>query len=113
LRYRSRVALERPTEIRSPKAAVRFEYETIEGLDAVPATIVPATIETRLPDHVAIEDRYDVVLAGRHLELRAQDAVVDGDGRRFEIETIAPLLGERQTRLTARLVTAPTTAAGS
>lgn len=111
MRYRTRVTLERPTEIRSPKGRVTFELAPITGLADVPATIVPSIDETRQPGQTTIEDRYDVLIAGRHFGLEAKDYVRSSDGRSFEIETIHPLLGERQTSVTARLVTTPVTPA--
>lgn len=108
MRYRQLVTIRRATEVRSPKGAVRLEYADVDGLTELPATIVPSTIETRTPGETIIQDRYDVVIAGRHGgEIRTADAVVASDDRVFEIESIDPLLGERQTRLTARLVTGP------
>lgn len=61
MRYRTRVAIQAPVEVRDPAGGVTQGYETIPELADVAATIVPAVEESRDPDLVAVEDRYDII----------------------------------------------------
>lgn len=105
MRYRELVTVQSPTEVRSAKGAVSHNWSDV--LADVPATIVPSVVESRGADMTVIEDRFDVVLAGRLTSLHPTMSIVDGLGRRFDIEQIDYLLGGRQTRATCRLVDSP------
>ncbi len=103
MRYRTRVAIQAPIEIRDPAGGVSHAYETIPELTAVAATVVPAVEETLGPDMVTVEDRYEIVLAGHHPEVRPQMVVLDGLAV-YDIVRVAPTLGRRETVLVARQV---------
>jgi hypothetical protein len=52
---------------------------------------------------VAVEDRYDIVLAGHHPEVRPEMVVLDGLAV-YDLVRVAPTLGRRETVLAARRV---------
>ncbi len=101
--FRTRVAIQSPVEVRDPAGGVSQTYETVDGLASVAATIMPAVEESRDPDLVTVEDRYDIVLAGHHPELRPEMVVLDGLAV-YDIVRVAPTLGRRETVLVARQV---------
>jgi len=103
MRFRTRVAIQAPVEVRDPAGGVSQTFETIEALASVAATIMPAVEETRDPDLVTVEDRYDIVLAGHHPEVRPEMVVLDGLAV-YDIVRVAPTLGRRETVLVARQV---------
>ena len=103
MRYRTRVAIQAPVEIRDPAGGVTHSFETIEALASVAATIMPAVEETREPELVTVEDRFDIVLAGHHPEVRPQMVVLDGLAV-YDIVRVAPTLGRRETVLVAQRV---------
>lgn len=107
MRYRERVTVQVPTQIRSRKGAVTNTWADVDDLTDLPATIVPSVVEQRGAEMIVVQDRYDVVLAGRHPDITPNMGVLDGLGRLYQIEQIDPLLGGRQTRLVARLVDSP------
>ena len=72
MRFRTRVAIQAPIEVRDPAGGVSHDWETIEDLASVAATIMPAVDETRDPELVTVEDRYDIVLAGDHPDVRPE-----------------------------------------
>lgn len=104
MRYRERVAIQEATEARSSKGSVTQAWAGVVGLGDIPATIVPSVIESQAGEMTVVQDRYNIVLAGRHEAIQPAMAVVDGDGRRYDIEQVDLLLGGRQTRLLARRV---------
>jgi hypothetical protein len=103
MRYRTRVAVQAPVEVRDPAGGVTFEYETVPGLADVAATIVPAVEESRDAELVAVEDRVDIVLAGHHPHVRPEMVVLDGLAV-YDIVRAAPTLGRRETVLVAQRV---------
>jgi hypothetical protein len=103
MRYRTRVAIQSPVEVRDPAGGVTHTFETIDALGDLAATIMPAVEESRDPDLVTIEDRYDIVLAGHHPEVRPAMVVLDGLAV-YDIVRVAPTLGRRETVLVARQV---------
>jgi hypothetical protein len=103
MRFRTRVAIQSPVEVRDPAGGVTHAYETVPALADVAATIMPAVEETRDPDLVTVEDRYDIVLAGHHPEVRPEMVVLDGMAV-YDIVRVAPTLGRRETVLVARQV---------
>lgn len=103
MRYRTRVAIQEPVEVRDPAGGVSHTYETLPALASVAATIMPAVEESRDPDMVTVEDRYDIVLAGHHPGLRPEMVVLDGLAV-YDIVRVAPTLGRRETVLVARQV---------
>jgi hypothetical protein len=103
MRYRTRVAIQAAVEVRDPAGGVSHIYETIPELADVAATIVPAAEESRDPDLVAVEDRYDIVLAGHHPQVRPEMVVLDGHAV-YDIVRVAPTLGRRETVLVAQRV---------
>jgi hypothetical protein len=100
MRYRTRVALQAPVEVRDPAGGVSHSYEVIPELADIAAMLVPAVEETRDPDLVAVEDRYDIVLAGDHPGIRPGMVVLDGLAV-YDIVRVAPTLGRRETVLVA------------
>ncbi len=103
MRYRTRVAIQAPTEVRDPAGGVSHAYETVPDLTSVAATIMPAVEETRDPELVTVEDRFDIVLAGHHPEVRPEMVVLDGLAV-YDIVRVAPTLGRRETVLVAQRV---------
>jgi hypothetical protein len=103
MRYRTRVAIQSSVEVRDPAGGVTHTHVTVPGLASVAATIVPAVDETRDPDLVTIEDRFDIVLAGHHPQIRPEMVVLDGIAV-YDIVRVAPTLGRRETVLVARKV---------
>jgi hypothetical protein len=103
MRFRTRVAIQAPVEIRDPAGGVSCTFETIEELASIAAAIMPAVEESRDPDLVTVEDRYDIVLAGHHPEVRPEMVVLDGLAV-YDIVRVAPTLGRRETVLVARQV---------
>jgi hypothetical protein len=103
MRYRTRVAIQAPVEVRDPAGGVSHAYETMPALTSVAATVVPAVEETRGPDLVTVEDRYEIVLAGHHPEVRPAMVVLDGLAV-YDIVRVAPTLGRRETVLVAQRV---------
>ena len=103
MRFRTRVAIQAPVEVRDSSGGVSYSYETIDALADVAATIMPAVEESRDPDLVTVEDRYDIVLAGHHPEVRPEMVVLDGLAV-YDIVRVAPTLGRRETVLVARQV---------
>jgi hypothetical protein len=103
MRFRTRVAIQGPVDIRDPAGGVTHAYETIPELDDVAATIMPAVEESRDPDMVTVEDRYDIVLAGHHPDVRPEMVALDGLAV-YDIVRVAPTLGRRETVLVARRV---------
>ena len=65
--------------------------------------MVPAVEETRGPDLVTVEDRFEIVLAGHHPEVRPAMVVLDGLAV-YDIVRVAPTLGRRETVLVAQRV---------
>ena len=110
MRYRELVSIEEPTQVRSARASVSLTWSSVSGQTDIPATIVASADERRNPDMTIVEDRFDIVLAGRRDGLRPQMSVVDSAGRRYNIERIEYLLGGRQTRVIGNLVDSPTAA---
>lgn len=108
MRYRRLVTIQSPTEVRSATGVVTHEW-TDEETD-VPATIVTSTNESRATDMAVVVDRYDVVMAGPHANVRPSWSIVDDDGARYDVEATEVLLGGRQTRVVARLVATPSPA---
>lgn len=104
MRHRTRVAIAAPVDSRDEAGGVSHAYETIPALAAVAATILPAVEEAQEPDHVTVEDRYDIVLAGHHPEVRPEMVVLDGLAV-YDVIRVAPTLGRRETVLVARQVT--------
>jgi hypothetical protein len=103
MRYRTRVAIQAPVEVRDPSGGVTQSYETIDALASVAATIMPAVEESRAPDLVTVEDRFEIVLAGHHPEVRPEMVVLDGLAV-YDIVRVAPTLGRRETVLVAQRV---------
>jgi hypothetical protein len=103
MRFRTRVAIQAPVEVRDPAGGVSHDWETIEALASIPATLMPAVDETLDPELVTVEDRYDIVLAGDHPEVRPEMVVQDGLAV-YDIVRVAPTLGRRETVLVARQV---------
>lgn len=103
MRYRTRVAIQAPVEVRDGAGGVSHTYETIPALADVAATIMPAVEEGREPDFVTVEDRFDIVLAGHRPEVRPAMVVLDGFAV-YDIVRVAPTLGRRETVLVARQV---------
>jgi hypothetical protein len=103
MRHRTRVAVQAPVEVRDPAGGVAYEWETIPALADVAATVVPAVEERRDAEMVTVEDRYDIVLAGHHPEVRPEMVVLDGIAV-YDIVRVAPTLGRRETVLVARQV---------
>lgn len=91
---------EAPVEVSDPAGGVSQTFETVPDLASIAATIMPAVEESRDPDLVTIEDRYDIVLAGHHPELRPEMVVLDGLAV-YDIVRVAPTLGRRETVLVA------------
>jgi hypothetical protein len=106
MRYRELVSIQQATLSKSATAATSRAWATIEGLADLPATIVPSVIGTRGPEMVTIADQYDVVIAGKHEDIKPEMAVLDSADRRYIIDEVDVLLGGRQTRLTARHLSA-------
>ena len=102
MRYRTRVAIQAPVEVRDPAGGVSHAYETI-----------PRSRRSRRrwcrrsrkpgPDLVTVEDRYEIVLAGHHPEVRPAMVVLDGLAV-YDIVRVAPTLGRRETVLVAQRV---------
>jgi uncharacterized protein YaiI (UPF0178 family) len=106
MRYRHLVTIMQPTEVRSAKAAVSHTWAPLHS--SVPATITATTVqETRASDMAVEEGRYDIVLAGRYVDVTTAMAVQDSEGRQFEIDFIDAAFNKRQTRLAARIVSTP------
>jgi len=103
MRFRTRVAIQAPVEVRDPAGGVSQTFETIEDLASVAATIMPAVEESRDPELVTVEDRYDIVLAGHHPEVRPEMVVLDGLAV-YDIVRVALTLGRRETVLVTRQV---------
>lgn len=103
MRFRTRVAIQSPLEVRDPAGGVSYDWETVPALADVAATIMPSVEETRDPELVSVEDRYDIVLAGHHPEVRPEMVVLDGLAV-YDIVRVAPTLGRRETVLVARQV---------
>lgn len=103
MRYRTRVAIQAPVEVRDLAGGVTHSHEAVPGLASVAATIVPAVDESRDPDLVTVEDRFDIVLAGHHPQIRPEMVVLDGLAV-YDIVRVAPILGRRETVLVARKV---------
>lgn len=103
MRYRTRVALQAPLEVRDSAGGVSHAYETVPALADLAAAIMPAVEESRDPEMITVEDRYDIVLAGHHPEVRPEMVVLDGLAV-YDIVRVAPTLGRRETVLVARQV---------
>jgi hypothetical protein len=74
MRFRTRVAIQAPVEVRDPAGGVTHGYETIDGLADVAATIMPAVEETRDSDLVTVRVaptlcRRETVLVARQVAL--------------------------------------------
>ena len=103
MRHRTRVALQAPVEVRDAAGGVAYEWQTVPALADLAATVMPAVEETRDAELVTVEDRYDIVLAGHHPEIRPEMVVLDGSAV-YDILRVAPTLGRRETVLVARQV---------
>jgi len=103
MRFRTRVAIQSPVEARDPAGGVTYTFETIEDLASIAATIMPAVEESRDPELITVEDRYDIVLAGHHPEVRPEMVVLDGLAV-YDIVRVAATLGRRETVLVAQRV---------
>ena len=64
---------------------------------------MPAVEEARDTELVAVEDRYDIVLAGHHPQVRPEMVVLDGLAV-YDVVRVAPTLGRRETVLVAQRV---------
>jgi hypothetical protein len=107
MRHRTRVAIQAAIEVRDAAGGVAYEWETIPALADVAATVVPdmgeRDGERRDDELVTVEDRYNVILAGHHPEIRPEMVVLDGTSV-YDIIRVAPTLGRRETVLVARQV---------
>lgn len=103
MRFRTRVAIQAPTEVLSATGGVSYSWEVVPGRESVPATIFPVTDERREAEMTVTEDRYDVMLSGHHDDIDTGMAVLDGDGV-YDILRRAVTLERRVTVLKARRV---------
>lgn len=103
MRHRTRVAIAAPVESRDEAGGVSYGYETVPSLADLAATVLPAVDEAQEPGHATVEDRYDIVLAGHHPEVRPEMVVLDGVAV-YDVVRVAPTLGRRETVLVARQV---------
>ena len=103
MRHRQRVAIQAPIEVRDAAGGVSYLYETVDALADVAATVLPVVDERREADLTMVEDRYDIVLAGHHPDVRPEMVVLDGAAV-YDILRVQPTLGRRETVLAARQV---------
>lgn len=109
MRYRERVSVMQPVVTKTPAGQpVNSTYAEVEGLSDVAATIARSPVyESRNQQMIVVEDKWVITLAGQYADLATPLTVKDAAGRYFDIDSVEPLLGGRQTVLTARLVESP------
>jgi hypothetical protein len=107
VRYFQRVAFQAPTPVQSAAGDMSYTYETVDALAAVPARITARRDETRGDRMTVLEDRYDILIAGKHDDIVEDMAVLDGESVYDIIEIQPPAIGRRgrtSTRLIAQRV---------
>ena len=105
MRYRQRVAIQAATRIAGSTGQLLESWADVGGLSAVPAMILPAATERFDSALVVVEDVYQVMLAGRHPEIRPGMRVVAPDGSAYRISDALPSATVSATSLTAHRLT--------
>lgn len=106
MRFQTRVAIQADVPTRDSVGAVIHGWNTIPGLESIPATIMPVIDEERQERDTPELERWSIVLAGHRPEIDTAMAVYH-DGELFEINRASTTYGRRVTTLLARRVTVP------
>lgn len=103
MRFRQRVAIQAPTEVRSASGDVSYTYETVTGLESVPANVQATTNEQRGERLTVLTDLFAIDLAGHHPEVVPEMIVLDGEAV-YDIKRIVPTLRREITTVKAERV---------
>lgn len=109
MRYTQRVAIQQPVEVRDASGGVSATWETVEGLDSVPAYLVhllSATGRERHDDEMTVVvDSYQIILGGQHPSIRPEMSVLAGT-QRYNIRSahVKVERGQAQTLLVADIL---------
>lgn len=104
MRYRQRITLQAPTEVRSPAGGVSYTYENVAGLTDLPASKATVAFDERRQDRMTpTEELLTFVVAGDHRDITDAMALLDGEAV-YDVVRIEPLLGRRDTLVIARQV---------
>lgn len=101
--YRQRVAIQAPTEVRTPTGGVSYTYDVVPGMDSLPANIFAVTSERRGEDFTVVEDRYDIHLGGHYPTITTDMVVLDGEAV-YDILNAAPTWRHSVTEVKAQRV---------
>lgn len=104
MRFQTLVAVQADTPSRDSVGAEVHGWNTISGLEAVPATIMPMVDEERQERDTPEVERWSIVLAGHRPEINTEMAILH-EGRLFEINRVSTTYGRRVTTCLARRVT--------
>lgn len=102
MRYRGTVTFQGPVEARTASGQSTYTYDNVDGLESLPATVIPQTIEKRGDRLTLIEDAYQIVVSGRRPEITTEMAVLDGEAV-YDVLSVAVTYGNA-TIVTAQRV---------
>jgi head-tail adaptor len=104
VKFTHRVTIQRGEEIRDSTGGVSYDFEDVEGLESVAATILPHVDELRQERFEQDEARWNVIIAGSHPDITTSMWVVNGDDR-YNIVRVHVTKGGKLTTIMARFPT--------
>jgi hypothetical protein len=101
------VAIQADTPTRDAAGAEVHGWNTVTGLESIPATIMPVVDEERQERDTPELEKWSIILGGHLPQIDTAMAILHGD-RRFEINRVSTTYGRRMTTVLARRVTVNT-----
>jgi hypothetical protein len=101
MKFATRVAIQQGVEVRDAAGGVSYTHADVQGLESLPATVMPYTDENRQERYTEAEQHYNIVLQGHHPEITTSMWVL-AYGERYEIERVATTKLHKVSTLTAR-----------